>query len=441
MSDSKSSSSTKPKLGMFQSSIKKEKKHSACPVTGRGAEFKPFEDKSYIANPYPFLKGVRAEEPIFYSPDVDAWIVSKYEDVQAVFKDPKIFSAANARHPVTPMCPAAAAKRDELDISIEPALVDEGPETHIKHRRIFGEAFTPKRVNELEPRIRAIVTEHIDKFIDRGEADLVADLMYTIPALTVFIFLGVDAANADMVKEIAGPRGVVNFGKPTDEEQVEMMESIGKGWQFTKNFVDAALENPGDNYLGDMVRLYHEDNSRFSINYLYNVMFVMQFAGHETTTMTTSSGLRELLKNPEQWQALCDDPSRIPNAVEEILRYEPSIFGWRRLTSKEVELGGHTIPEGETILLMTGSANRDEALFDDGETFDITRGNAKKHLTLGFGAHFCMGAPLARIQMRIVLEELSKRIPHMKLVSEESYPSAPTLILRGPEKVLVVWDV
>ena len=429
-----------PKLGMFQST-ETVKKQFTCPVTGKGAEFKPFDDTGYITNPYPFLKSARAEEPIFYSPEVDAWVVTKYDDVQAVFKDPKTFSASIARHPVTPMCPAAAAKRDEYDISIEQALVDEDPQTHIKHRRIFGEAFTPKRVNEIEPQIREIVTRHIDRFIDKGEADLVADLMYTIPALTVFIFLGIDDANADMIKDVAGPRGVVNFGKPTDEEQVTMMESIGKSWQFTKDFVDAALDNPGDNYLGDMVRLYHEDNSLFSINYLYNVMFVMQFAGHETTTMTTSSGLRELLQNPIQWQALCDDPSLIPNAVEEILRYEPSIFGWRRLTTKEVTLGGHTIPEGETILLMTGSANRDEALFNDGEVFDITRENAKKHLTLGFGAHFCMGAPLARLQMRIVLEELTRRIPQMKLVEEQSYPSAPTLILRGPEKVLVSWDV
>ena len=226
----------------------------------------------------------------------------------------------------------------------------------------------------------------------------------------------------------------------TEEEQVTMMESVGKHWRFTVDLVDKALKDPGDNYLGDLVRIYNEDPSKFTVNYLYNVMFLMQFAGHETTTMSMASGIRILLENRDQWQALCDDPDLIPNAVEEILRYEGSIFNWRRITTKEVEIRGVRIPEGANILLVTGSGSHDSDQFPDGENFDVRRSNAKKQLALGHGAHFCMGAPLARLEMRIVLEELTKRIPQMQLV-DQTFEYTPTLTFRGPKQVLVEWEI
>lgn len=434
-------------LGMFQSSPDEYQAYQemrakalACPVTGLGGEFKPF-DEQYLNNPYLFLERARNEQPVFYSPEIGYWVITKYDDMVAIFKDPVTYSAAIARHPVVPLSPEAIAKRNEYDIAIEPALVDEEPSTHRPHRRIFGDAFTPKRVNELEPRIREIVNRYIDRFIDQGRADMVADLMYEVPALAVFIFLGAEDDDAVLVKQLAGPRAVVNFGLPNISEQVSMMEDIGKHWEFTKALVDAALETPGDNYLGDLARLYHEDNSRFTINYLYNVVFVLMFAGHETTTQVTASGIKALLENREQWEALCQNPELIPNAVEEILRYDSSIFAWRRITTKPVEIGGISIPEGAKLLLMTGSGNHDDRVFPEGKRFDVRRKNAKRHLALGKGPHYCMGAPLARLEMRVVLEELTRRVPHMQLVEKQTLEYLPTLVFRGPKALWVEWDV
>lgn len=432
-------------LGMFQTSpdeyeAYQRERATACPVTGLGAEFKPF-DADYLADPYLFLERARNEEPVFYSPEIGYWVISRYDEIVSIFKDPHTFSAAIARHPVTPLSPAAIEKRNQYDIAIEPALVDEEPETHRPHRRTFGDAFTPKRVNELEPRIREIVNRYIDRFIDKGRADIVGDLMYEVPALAVFIFLGAQDDDAVLVKRLAGPRAVVNFGQPNISEQVGMMEDVGKHWAFTKALVDAALEKPGDNYLGDLARLYHADNSLFTINYLYNVVFVLMFAGHETTTQVTSSGIKALLENREQWEALCQNPALIPNAVEEILRYDSSIFAWRRITTKAVEIGGITVPAGAKLLLMTGSGNHDESVFPEGKRFDVRRKNAKRHLALGKGPHYCMGAPLARLEMRIVLEELVRRLPHIKLVEGQALEYLPTLVFRGPKELWVEWDV
>lgn len=436
------------KLGMFQSvdgdyeayqARQEAVRQGKCPVTGMGGEFRPFSDE-YLNNPYQFYDRAREIEPVFYSPEEDAYVVMQYDDIVKIFKDPETYSPANARHPVQPLCPVAAETRDRLNISIEPCLVDELSETHRHHRRIFGNAFTPKRVNQIEPRVRQIVTDFIDEFINDGKADLVGQLLFEVPALAIFIFLGAKDEDAVFVKKLGADRAIVNFGRPSEADQVKMMEGMAEHWEFTKKLVNDALETPGDNYLGDMVRLYREDPSLFSINYLCNVMHVMQFAGHETTTQASANGIKAMLEDREQWEKLCADPSLIPNAVEEILRFDTSIFTWRRIATKDTAVRGVEIPAGSKILMMLGSGNHDEAVFPDGGKFDVERPNAKKHLGLGNGAHFCMGAPLARLEMRIILEELTKRIPNMQLVEKEKYEYLPTLVFRGVQRLDVEWE-
>ena len=432
----------KPAFGMFQSDPDDGAGlvGAGCPVTAAGRAFLPFSD-GYIGDPYRFFAERRDAEPVFYSPEMDCWVVMKYADCVGVFRDPETFSAAVARHPVRALCPAAAAVRDALDIGIEPSLVDEEIGTHRGHRKIFGDAFTPKRVNEVEPRVREIVTRYIDRFIDDGEAELVGQMLYEVPALAIFIFLGAPDDKAVMVKELGSKRAIVNWGFPSDEEQVEMMADMGASWDFTVELVDNALKNPGDNYLGDMVRLYREDPSRFSINYLRNVMFLMQFAGHETTTQASANGLKKLLSDREPWERLVANPSLIPNAVEEILRYDSSIFAWRRIATNDTEIAGMPIPEGGKVLILMGSGNRDPDMFEDPETFDPARRNARRHLGLGHGAHFCMGAPLARMEMKVILEELVRRLPHMRLKPDQQFSYIRTLTFRGVQRLEVEWDV
>ena len=427
------------KLGMFQSDPEEVAPPPACPASALAAEFEPFSD-SYLADPYPFFERARSEEPVFYSPETRYWVVARHDDIVAVFRDPKTFSSALARHPVKPLCPAAARVRDGLDIAIEPSLVDEEPETHLKHRRIFGDAFTPRRVNEIEPRIRAIVTRYIDRFADDGHAELVSQMLYEVPALAIFIFLGARDEDAVFVKRLGSTRAVMNWGRPSDSQQVAMMRDMGEHWAFTRKLVDAALADPGDNYLGDLVRLHREDPSRFTVNYLCNVMFLMQFAGHETTTQASANGLKALLADRAQWDRLCRDPGLIPNAVEEILRFDTSIFAWRRIATRDAEIGGVAVPAGAKILLLLGSGNRDEAAFPHGESFDIERAGAKRHLAFGNGAHFCMGAPLARLEMRIILEELTRRLPGMRLIEGQDWEYVPTLTFRGVQRLRVAWD-
>jgi cytochrome P450 len=171
------------------------------------------------------------------------------------------------------------------------------------------------------------------------------------------------------------------------------------------------------------------------------VIFQMFFAGHETTVNATAGGMRALLEHRAQWEALCSDPALIPNAVEECLRYAPSVPAWRRVTRRPVTIGGVEVPADARLLVALGSANRDAAQFPNGETFDIHRSNAREHVTFGFGRHHCLGADLARMEMRVILEELARRLPGLELDPGQQYQYSPNTSHRGPEHVFVHWPM
>jgi cytochrome P450 len=170
------------------------------------------------------------------------------------------------------------------------------------------------------------------------------------------------------------------------------------------------------------------------------IVYELLFAGHETTTGLISNALRQLLTHRHAWEEICRDASLIPNAVEEVLRFDSSVIAWRRQTTQAVEIGGVPVPAGANLLLLLGSANRDPAVFKDAEHFDIHRQNAKEHLSFGQGAHYCLGAPLARLEARVVLAELSARLPSLRLVPGQSPRFRPNTTFRGPLALLVEWD-
>lgn len=166
----------------------------------------------------------------------------------------------------------------------------------------------------------------------------------------------------------------------------------------------------------------------------------MLLAGHETTSNAAAAALQTLLSHRDQWEELCADPSLIPNAVEECLRYETSVPSWRRVTTRPTTLGGVDLPEGARLLVGLGSANHDESRFADGDRFDIHRANARQHLAFSWGRHLCLGAPLARMELRLLLEQLIRRLPHMELVPDQEWSYPRNVSFRGPEHLMVRWD-
>jgi cytochrome P450 len=383
----------------------------------------------------------RTEEPVFYSPVLDYWVVTRWDDVMEVLHDSETYSSANTLVQIKPPCPAALQVMGEYGINPGPSLVDLDPPEHARHRQVFRRSFTPERVAALEPRSRELIDEAIDRIIDRGEADVVTDLVWDAPAKIAFALMGVPEFEVDKIKTGTERLATMGWGVPSDEEQVELATAIGEYWRFAQEQVDRLIAEPGENLMGDLVRAWQEPGNEemFSRDQLCWIFLNTLFAGHETTSNATAAGIRALLTYRDQWEAICEDPSLIPNAVEEILRFDSSVPTWRRVTTKAVTLGGIELEAGAKLLIGLGSANHDASHFPDGERFDVRRENASDQLAFSWGRHTCLGARLARMEMRVFLEQITKRLPGLQLVEDQEWSYSPNTSHRGPEHVLVTW--
>lgn len=210
-------------------------------------------------------------------------------------------------------------------------------------------------------------------------------------------------------------------------------------WTECQRLVAEAHDEERDSLVGDLVRAQAEGDP-ITDHEIASICYSLLFAGHETTTTPISNAVRMVVANPDQWQRVLDDPSLIAGAVDEVLRVSPSIVGWRRKALKDTTVGGVAIPAGSELLLLMGSANRDETRFEDATTFDITRANAREHLAFGFGIHYCLGNLLAKLQTKVCLEEISRLAPDLSLVDADAIRFGDNLSFRAPIAVPVTWE-
>ena len=403
--------------------------------TARGS---PVAD--YFADPYRFFAWARAEAPVLHVPEVDWWAVARFGDIRSVFADPETFSSANARQPIVPLCPKAREVYASGGVRLEPTLVDELPPSHRHHRRVFGKGLSARQVERFEPRIRAAVSGHIDGFADDGRADLLPQLLKPVANGMTFHLLGGDDGDFDLADWPGGMHRIEIWGTPTEAAQVSQMEMAVRLWSFGGKLAEAAMKNPGDSYLGDAVRARQADPSLFTDRYLHNLVCLMQTAGADGLTHALAHGIRTLLEDAVPWERLCADPGLIPNAVEEILRLGLPILAFPRLATRDAEIGGRHVPAGARILLLPASGNRDETVFPHGDRLEIDRENARDHLSFGHGAHFCLGAALARLEMKVILKELTRRLPRMRLADGGAPDIFRTFTFRGLKHLNVEWD-
>ena len=405
-----------------------------CPVHHG---YEPFAQ----ADPFPAYAALRAEEPVMYDERIGYWVVSRYDDVKAVFSDWQTFSSENAQAPVRERGAEAKRIMDDGGFTAYSGLSARVPPDHTRIRKIVARAFTPRRYKALEPTIRANVARQIEAMLRRPEraGDLVADLAYEVPTVTILTLIGADTSQVDTYKRWSDSRAAMTWGDLSDDEQVPHARNLVEYWQECLRLVEEAHRDLPDSLVGELVRS-QEAGEEITDHEIASVCYSLLFAGHETTTTLISNALRELLARPEQWQRVVEDPSTIPAAVEEILRFSPSIVAWRRRATRDAVVGGVQIPAGAPLLLVMGSANRDESRFADPETFDVSRPNAREHLAFGFGIHYCLGNMLAKLQTRIALEEVARRVPGLRLVAPDAVEFRDNLSFRSPVRVPVTWE-
>jgi cytochrome P450 len=412
-----------------------QQSQNACPRSKLAASF----DALDLADPFPFYKRARAEEPVFFDAGTGYWVVSRYDDVKAVFENWQGFSSEIAQAPLKPLCPEAKAIMEKGGFTAYSGLSARIPPDHTRIRKIVQGAFGPKRFRTIEPQIRNIIVTSIEAFADKGHCEFVKAFSYDVPALVILTLLGGPLADVAKAKRWAVARAMLTWGNPSDEQQVAFCKDMVEYWQYCRALVSARHVQPTDDLPGDLVRLQGE-GAEISDHEIASICYSALFAGHETTTNLMTSTVRELLRYREQWQRLCAEPDLIPRAVDEMLRTNPSVITWRRLALAPATVGGIAIPKGAKMLLLMGSANRDETKFADGEDIDVARKPAATHLSFGYGIHYCLGAQLAKLESQIMLQELTRRLPGLRVKPGQTFEFARTMSFRIPTALELEWS-
>jgi cytochrome P450 len=405
----------------------------ACPVH---PGFDPLSDE-FLADPYAVMASLPlAETPVFYAPSIDYYVVTRYADIEAVFLDPDTYSAGAAQLPLVKLEPEATEILLAGGHRPQPSMVSLDPPAHTRLRRPAARAFTPRRVAEMEPRVRATVNELLDAVDPAAPFDLVETLTFPLPATIVFSFMGVPEADYAQLKDWCGHRATLAWGRPPAAEQVEHATSMAAYRAYLRELVARKADDRADDFASALLAIHDEDPEALSEEEIASILFSLSFAGHETTNYLIGNLVRRLLEDPARWDEVVADPALIPGAVEETLRYDTSVPAWRRIAKRTVTLGGVEIPEGSKLFLWLAASGRDASVFPEPDVFDLRRANARRHLAFGKGIHFCIGSALGKLEAQLALAELTRRFPRLRLVEGQELAFHPNISFRGP---LTLW--
>ena len=345
-------------------------------------------------NPFPIFARLREEAPLYYNPELDFYAVSRFDDVNKAVVDHETFISGRG----------ALLEIIKSGMEIPPGtLIFEDPPIHNIHRNLLSRVFTPRKVAALEPQIREFTTRCLDPVMGTGRFDFVNDLGEQMPMRVIGMLLGIPEDRQ---------RQITDHGEAT--LQSDKVDLLATGEVFAE-FIDYRRDHPSDDIMTDLLNAEFADETgtvrRLHREELLLYLTVIATAGSETTTRMIGWAGKTLAEHPDQRRELAENPGLIPQAIEELLRWEPPALQIARYVTRDVEYYGQTVPEGSAMLMLVGSANRDHRRFaPDGDVFDIHR-EAKSHMTFGAGTHFCMGNALARMEGRIALEEILKRFP------------------------------
>jgi cytochrome P450 len=386
-----------------------------------GVEFNPM-DPAFVADPYPTYHRLRAGEPVHHSP-LGFWVLTRYDDVVMALRDPRLAKEAIAAF--------VAARFGAPVPAMGLSMLDRDPPDHTRLRSLVSKAFTPRVVEGLRPRIQQIVDGLLERARGAGGMDLIEEFAYPIPVIVICEMLGVPVEDHERFKgwslDIA--RGLDSVLLPPDSEVPRRsIASRNALANYFRELIARRRASPRADMLSALIAA-EEAGDKLSENELLATCILLLIAGHETTVNLIGNGTLALLRHPDQLRRLRDNPALIGSAVEEVLRYDGPVQRTARIPSEDVVIGGQTIGKGEMVMPFIGAADRDPAQFPEPDRLDITRTD-NRHIAFGWGIHFCLGAPLARVEGQIAINTLVQRLPKLELAT-----AAPefrqSLTLRG----------
>jgi hypothetical protein len=372
----------------------------------------------FTANPYPVYCQLRAESPVFWSEAWKAWLITRYDDVVSTLRDHHYFSNAGRVTSLLDHLPTTA--REELrplESNFAGGLINSDPPDHTRLRALVNRAFAPRMVERIRSRVQTIVNDLLDRAQEAGRMDVIRDLAYPLPAIVIAELLGVPPEDRDHFKhwadEISSFQGT---GRSTAEAALNSQNFLLKMRSYLSGLVADRRRHPREDLLSALVAA-EEGGNRLSAEELLSTSVTLMIAGHETTTGLIGNGLLSLLRHPDQMRRLKDDPSLIGVAIEEFLRFESPIQKGMRRVAEDVQVRGKLFRKGQIAFVMLGAANRDPNQFPDPDRLDIAR-EPNRHVAFGYGIHFCVGAPLARLEGPIAIATFLDRFPKVELAAD-----------------------
>ena len=402
-----------------------------CPID---ESFDPLSPE-FLADPFAVMAAGRP--PVFFAPTIGYYVVTRYQDIEEVFRDSATYSAATAQAPLAPLTPEAQQILLAGGHRPQPSMSSLDEPAHARLRKPAARAFSMKRVTAMIPTIEAAAARLLDAVDGAAEFDLVAALAFPLPANIVFSLMGVPERDFGQLKQWCGCRAALSWGRPAPKDQVEIATSMAAYRRYMRGLVDRKVAVPGDDLASDLIAIHDEAPDRLTLDEIASILFSLSFAGHETTTGLIGNTVRRLLEDLSRWAEIVDRPELIPGAVEESLRYDPSVAVWRRVTTRPVTLAGVDLPAGARLFLWLAATGRDEAAFDQPDEFDLHRADAERHLAFGKGLHYCLGANLGKLETQIAVAELARRYPGLRLVPGQRFTFHPNISFRGPQVLLV----
>ena len=390
-------------------------------------------------SPYAVYAEAREREPVFYAERFGFWVVTRYEDVLAVLKDGVTYSSRDAlTSSHVDLAPEVQAVLDEGWPEM-PVIIDTDAPLHTRIRGLVTRAFTPRRVAAMAPTIEQVAGRLIDELEADGRADIVSRFAWPLPLTVVGDMLGVPRDDLPRLHEWSVHWLRLKQPGATLEQQLEWARSTVDLQGYFMALLDERERDPGDDLTSALLAAAREVDPPLARDAVMGVPLDLVVAGHVTVTRAIGNALVLLLSEPARAQELREDPALVPAAVDEILRLESPAQGLFRTTTREVTLGGATVPAGARLMVHYGSANRDDRVFACPAEYDPGREGLNKHLAFGKGVHFCIGAPLARLELGIALPLLLERLPGLRLV-DGPLAWEPIFFARGLERLEVEWD-
>ncbi len=403
-----------------------------CPFHA-GEEYQPFSNPQ-LENPYPFYQRARNEQPVFYSELLKAYVITRYEDVLNILKNPKIYSSAKSLQNAGDLTPEVIEVMHQGFPFV--SVINSDGKQHKRLRTPFAKAFAPERLIKEEDSIRTITSRLVDNFINDGKVEIVSQFAHPLPLEVIFTMCGVPLEKMEFVKHCGNSTSALFSTPLTPERQIECAKSFVELQYYFASLIEKQSSTPSNDLIGQL------QSSDLTLPEQVLLLCEVIIAGHKTTASLIETAIKLLVEDQKTWQSLHENPSLIPIALEEVLRYDTPVQSMVRVTTQEVSVSGTTIPKDSRVVLLFGSANRDSEQFKDSERFDIERFKDApvNHLAFSHGKHHCTGFDLARRETRITLEVLSQRLPNLRITPNQELNRVPTLIDRGYASLKLEWD-